>query len=266
MKPLEGKVAIVTGATKAKGLGKAIAVKLAVLGAKVILTGRAKSQAAMEQNVAAIQEMGSEAMGVLVDVSNPEEVNKAVKQIVDKFGRIDILVNNAGVGFGSAVLTENQDKDWNINYGVNVKGTMELCRGVIPYMEQNGGGSIVNVASTAGIAASVGMPYPYVATKHALVGATKVLALEFASKGIRANVVAPGAINTDMLQTAYAAIAEAEGISIEEAAANENASIPLGRPAEPSEIAAAIAFLAGPDASYITGIVMPVAGGMAPGI
>jgi 3-oxoacyl-[acyl-carrier protein] reductase len=143
---------------------------------------------------------------------------------------------------------------------------MELCRGVIPYMEKAGGGSIVNVASTAGIAASVGMPYPYVATKHGLVGATKVLALEFASKGIRANVVAPGAINTDMLQTAYAAIAEAEGISVEEAAAKENASIPLGRPAEPDEIAAAIAFLAGPDASYITGIVLPVAGGMAPGI
>jgi 3-oxoacyl-[acyl-carrier protein] reductase len=185
MKPLEGKVAIVTGATKAKGLGKAIAVKLAQQGAKVVLTGRAKSQAEMEQNVTAIKEMGSDAMGVLVDVSNPEEVNQAVQQVVDKFGRIDILVNNAGVGFGSAVLTENQDKDWNINYGVNVKGTMELCRGVVPYMEKSGGGAIVNVASTAGIAASVGMPYPYVATKHALVGATKVLALEFASSRIR---------------------------------------------------------------------------------
>ena len=110
------------------------------------------------------------------------------------------------------------------------------------------------------------MPYPYVATKHGLVGATKVMALEFAPKGIRANVVAPGAINTDMLQQAYAAIAEAEGISIEEAARKENAGIPLGRPAEPAEIAAAIAFLAGPDSSYITGIVLPVAGGMAPGI
>jgi len=98
------------------------------------------------------------------------------------------------------------------------------------------------------------------------IGATKVLALEVAGKGIRANVVAPGAINTDMLQQAYAAIAEAEGISVEEAGKNENASIPLGRPAEPSEIAAAVVFLAGPDASYITGISLPVAGGMAPGI
>ena len=266
MQLLEGQVAIVTGATKAKGLGKAIAVKLAELGAKVALTGRTSSKEGVEANVADIKASGGEAMAVLVDVSDPAQVDAAVSQVADAWGRVDILVNNAGVGFGSAVLAENQDKDWNANYGVNVKGTMELCRGVIPYMEKSGGGAIVNVASTAGIAASVGMPYPYVATKHALVGATKVLALEFASKGIRANVVAPGAINTDMLQQAYAAIAEAEGISIDEAAAKENASIPLGRPAEPGEIADAIAYLASPGASYITGIVLPVAGGMAPGV
>ena len=266
MKLLEGKIAIVTGATKAKGLGKAIAVKLAEQGAKVALTGRTSSKEGVEANVADIKANGGEAMAVLVDVSDSAQVDAAVKQVADAWGRVDILVNNAGVGFGSAVLTENQGRDWDGNYAVNVKGTMELCRGVIPYMEKSGGGSIVNVSSTAGMAVSVGMPYPYVATKHALVGATKVLALEFAGKSIRANVVAPGAINTDMLQQAYAAIAEAEGISAEEAGKNENAGIPLGRPAEPSEIAAAVVFLAGPDASYITGIVLPVAGGMAPGI
>ena len=266
MKLLEGKIAIVTGATKAKGLGKAIAVKLSEQGAKVALTGRTSSKEGVEANVAEINANGGEAMAVLVDVSDAAQVDAAVKQVADAWGRVDILVNNAGVGFGSAMLAENQDKDWNANYGVNVKGTMALCLGVIPYMEKSGGGAIVNVSSLAGTAASVGMPYPYVATKHALVGATKVLALEFASKGIRANVVAPGAINTDMLQQAYAAIAEAEGVSVEEAAAMENASIPLGRPAEPSEIADAIVYLASPGASYITGIVLPVAGGMAPGI
>ena len=266
MKLLEGKVAIVTGATKAKGLGKAIAVKLAEQGARVALTGRASSKDGVEANVAEIMANGGEAMAVLVDVSDSSQVDAAVKQVAVAWGRVDILVNNAGVGFGSAILTENQDKDWDGNYAVNVKGTMELCRGVVPYMEKSGGGSIVNVSSLAGTAVSVGMPYPYVATKHALVGATKALALEFASSGIRANVVAPGAINTDMLQQAYAAIAEAEGISVEEAGKKENAGIPLGRPAEPGEIAGAIAFLAGPDSSYITGIVLPVAGGMAPGI
>jgi len=266
MRTLENKVAIVTGATKSKGLGKAIAVKLAEQGAKVALTGRESSKEGVEANVEEINAAGGEAMAVLVDVSNPDDIDAAVKAVAENFGRVDILVNNAGVGFGSAVLSENEDKDWDANYGVNVKGTIALCKGVIPYMEKEGGGSIVNVASTAGIAASVGMPYPYVATKHGLVGITKVLALEFAPVGIRANVVAPGAINTDMLQTAYKAIAEAEGISVEEAAAKENASIPMGRPAEPEEIAAAIAFLAGPDASYVNGIVLPVHGGMAPGI
>ena len=266
MKPLQGKVAIITGATKSKGLGKAIAVKLSELGAKVALTGRTSSKAGVDANVADINAAGGDAMAVLVDVSNADEITAAVKAVADQFGSVDILVNNAGVGFGSGILDENDEKAWNANYAVNVKGTMALCAGVIPLMEKSGGGSIVNVASTAGIAASVGMPYPYVATKHALVGATKVLALEFASKGIRANVVAPGAINTDMLQEAYAAIAEASGVSVEEAAAEENASIPIGRPAEPSEIAAAIAFLAGPDSSYVTGVVLPVAGGMAPGL
>ncbi|MBE9550676.1 MAG: SDR family oxidoreductase [Proteobacteria bacterium] len=266
MKLLEGKIAIVTGATKAKGLGKAIAVKLAEQGAKVALTGRTSSKEGVEANVAEIKASGGEAMAILVDVSDSAQVDAAIQQVADAWGQVDILINNAGVGFGSAVLTENQDRDWDGNYAVNVKGTMELCRGVIPYMEKSGGGSIVNVSSLAGTAVSFGMPYPYVATKHALVGATKVLALEVAGKGIRANVVAPGAINTDMLQQAYAAIAEAEGISVEEAGRKENASIPLGRPAEPSEIAAAVVFLAGPDASFITGIALPVAGGMAPGI
>lgn len=266
MKLLEGKVAIVTGATKSKGLGKAIAVKLSELGAKVALTGRVRSKEGVEANAAEIKASGGDAIAVLVDVSDSGQVDAAVQQVADAFGRVDILVNNAGVGLGSAILTENTDKDWDANYGVNVKGTMELCRGVVPHMEKAGGGSIVNVASTAGIGASSGMPYPYVATKHGLVGVTKVLALELAAKGIRANVVAPGAINTDMLQQAYAAIAGAEGITTEEAAAMENASIPLGRPAEPSEIASAIAFLCSSDSSYVTGVVLPVTGGMSPGI
>ena len=128
------------------------------------------------------------------------------------------------------------------------------------------GGSIVNVSSMAGLGANPGMPYPYVATKFALVGVTKMLALEFASQGIRANVVAPGAIATDMLMQAYEAIASANKITVEEAAKQENASIPLGRPADPHEIANTIVWLASPAAAYVTGVALPVAGGMSPGI
>jgi 3-oxoacyl-[acyl-carrier protein] reductase len=266
MKTLEGKVAIVTGATKAKGLGKAIAVKLAEQGAKVVLTGRAKSQDGMNANIETIKAMGTDAMGVLVDVAKPEEIEKAVGQVLDAYGSVDILVNNAGVGFGSPVFMENDDKDWEANWAVNVKGTMAMCRAVLPNMEKQGSGAIVNVASLAGLGANPGMPYPYTATKFALVGVTKELALEYAVKGIRVNVVCPGAIATDMLQQAYQAIAEAESISIEEAAKKENASIAVGRPAEPDEIADAIVYLASPQSSYITGVALPVAGGMSPGI
>ncbi|WP_163934519.1 SDR family NAD(P)-dependent oxidoreductase [Paraferrimonas sp. SM1919] len=263
---LEGKVAIITGANKMKGLGRAIAIKMAEQGAKIALTGRASSKAGLDEVVEDLRARGADAIGVCVDVSKSDEVEAAIAEVAAKFGRVDILVNNAGIGAGSGILLENSERDWDANYAVNVKGTFTMCAGVIPHMEAAGGGSIVNVASLAGIGASVGMPYPYIATKHALVGATKAMALEFGSKNIRANVVAPGAIATDMLAEAYAAIAEAEGCTVEEAAALENSTIPVGRPAEPSEIADAIVYLASPAAQYVTGITMPVAGGMSAGI
>jgi 3-oxoacyl-[acyl-carrier protein] reductase len=133
-------------------------------------------------------------------------------------------------------------------------------------MVERGSGSIVSIASTAGLGASPGMPYPYTATKHALVGFTKQLALEFGPSGVRANVVAPGAINTDMLQKAYAAIAEAEDVTVAEAAAMENSGIALRRPAEPDEIASVVVSVALPGSSYLTGAAIPVAGGMMPGL
>ncbi|WP_163934848.1 SDR family NAD(P)-dependent oxidoreductase [Paraferrimonas sp. SM1919] len=267
MGKLTGKVAVVTGATKMKGLGRAIALGLAREGASIALTGRASSKAGLDEVVQSIiDETGAKAIGVLVDVADQAQVDSAIAEAAEKLGGVDILVNNAGIGAGSGVFLENTERDWDANYGVNVKGTFAMCAGAIPHMEKRGGGAIINVASLAGIGASVGMPYPYIATKHALVGATKALALEYGSKGITANVVAPGAIATDMLMEAYKAIAEAEGCTVEEAAALENSTIPVGRPAEPSEIAAAIVFLATPEAKYVTGITVPVAGGMSAGI
>ena len=263
---LTGKVALVTGATKMKGLGKAVSDKLVSAGATVVVTGRSKSMPGAEEVVASLKAAGGNAMAVEVDVAHQDQIDAAVAKVTEAHGGVDILVNNAGIGAGSPSLLENTERDWDANYAVNVKGTFNLCAGVIPSMEARGGGSIVNVASLAGIGASVGMPYPYIATKHAIVGATKALALEFASKGIRANVVAPGAIATDMLQTAYEAIAAANNISVEEAAALENSSIPIGRPAEPAEIADVIAWLASPMSAYVTGIAVPIAGGMSAGI
>ena len=263
---LKGKVAIITGATKMKGLGRAIALKLAKQGAKIALTGRTSSAEGLQQVVDDLKAQGAEAMGVIVDVANQAEVNTAVQRVIDHYGSIDILVNNAGIGAGSPVFLENSNRDWDANYAVNVKGTMAMCAAVLPQMERQGSGAIVNIASLAGLGALQGMPYPYTATKFALVGVTKELALEYANKGVRVNVVCPGAIATDMLQQAYQGIAEAEGISIEEAAKLENSTIAMGRPAEPSEIADTVCYLASPTASYVTGVAMPVGGGMLPGL
>ena len=263
---LEGKVAIITGVTKPKGAGKAIAQRLAEQGASVAITGRQKSLPGAEAIAEDFRRAGHKAIAVVADSTDAEQIGTAVDTVVAEFGGIDILVNNAGIGFGSPDLADNEDKHWDANWSVNVKGAVAFVLAVWPHMEARGGGSIVNIASLAGLGANSGMPYPYTATKFALVGVTKQMALEGGGSGIRANVVCPGAINTDMLQQAYAAIAEAEGISLGEAATLENSSIPLGRPSEPSEIADAVAWLAGPHSSYVTGVALPVAGGMSPGI
>ncbi|MGI9645079.1 MAG: SDR family NAD(P)-dependent oxidoreductase [Ilumatobacteraceae bacterium] len=263
---LDGRVAIVTGVTKPKGAGKAIAQRLVEQGAAVAITGRAKSLPGAEAIAEGFRSDGHRAIAVAADSTDPDQIGAAVETVVAEFGGMDILVNNAGIGFGSPILADNEDKHWDANWAVNVKGAVAFVVAAWPHLAARGGGSIVNIASLAGIGANSGMPYPYTASKFALVGITKQMALEGGSAGIRANVVCPGAINTDMLQQAYAAIAEAEGVSLEEAAALENSTSPLGRPAEASEIADAVAWLAGPHSSYVTGVALPVAGGMSPGI
>ena len=265
-RPMDGKVAIVTGVTKERGAGRAIAERLAEQGASVAVTGRQKSLPGAEANAQALRDRGFPSMAVAADSTDADQIASAVAAVAGEFGGVDILVNNAGIGLGSPVLAENEDSHWDANWSVNVKGAVAFCTAVWPKMQERGGGSIINIASLAGLGANSGMPYPYTASKFALVGITKQMALEGGSDGIRANVVCPGAINTDMLQQAYAAIAQAEGVSLEEAAALENSTIPLGRPSEPSEIADSVAWLAGPHATYVTGVALPVAGGMAPGI
>lgn len=263
---LSGKVAIVTGVTKPKGAGRAIAQRLVAEGAAVAITGREKSLPGAEAIAAELSDGDGRVIAVVADSTDTHQVEAAVTSVADELGALDVLVNNAGIGLGSPILAENEELHWDANWNVNVKGAVAFCRAAWPHLVARGGGSIVNIASLAGLGANSGMPYPYTASKFALVGVTKQMALEGGADGVRVNVVCPGAINTDMLQQAYEAIATAEGISIQEAAALENASIPLGRPSEPEEVADAVAWLAGPSASYVTGVALPVAGGMAPGI
>lgn len=260
------RVAIVTGATKPRGLGRAIAVAFAKEGVDVAVSGRPKSAAGLEQAAEAVEALGVRSHLLLADTTDRDAILEGVAATIDALGRVDYLINNAGVGAGSAIFLENEELAWDLNYAVNVKGTVAFCEAVLPHMAERGSGSIVNIASIAGIGANPGMPYPYTATKHAIVGLTKQLALEYGPKGVRANVVAPGAINTDMLQKAYAAIAEAEGITVEEAAELENRGIALRRPAEPQEVADVTVGVAMSGGAYLTGVVIPVAGGMLPGL
>ncbi len=244
---LDNKVAIVTGAGHPRGIGAAIATALRDEGATVITT-----------DIRGADET--------VDVTDAAQIQRCVDKVIDDHGHIDILVNNAGVGVGSARLLEQTEQDFDLSFGVNVRGMLLFTQAVIPQMRTNGGGSIVNVASLSGLKAIPAIPPLYTASKFAAVGLTKAIAQEFGPENIRCNAVCPGSVDTQMRSTALALLAEQEGISVDEANAAENATIALGRPANPAEIASLVAYLCSPAATYITGAAIPVDGAMGIGL
>ncbi|MEH6579636.1 MAG: SDR family oxidoreductase [Amphritea sp.] len=266
MKPLAKKIAVVTGAGHPKGIGRAIALKLAEQGATVIVTDLAQAASDMDSAVAQLSDLGVDAMAIAVDITKKDQIQTCVQQVLKRFGQIDILVNNAGVGVGSSDFTELTDQDWNLSFQVNVKGMADFCQAVIPAMQNQGGGSIINIASLAGLGAIEAIPACYTASKFAAIGLTKQLAVNYAKQNIRCNAVCPGSIVTQMHKATLEFIAQEHGISIEEAQQHENAGIPLGYSAQPSVVGDAVAYLASDAASYMTGVTMPVAGGMSPGI
>jgi len=244
---MNGKVAIVTGAGHPRGIGAAIAARLADAGARVITTD---IQGGDEH----------------VDVTDPDQIGDCVAKILKQHGKIDILVNNAGVGVGSASFLEQTAGDFDLSFNVNVRGTMLFSQAVIPHMREAGGGAIVNVASLCGLKAIPAMPPVYTSSKFAAIGMTKAIAQEFGPANIRCNAVCPGSVDTQMRANAIALLAKEEGISVAEAEQAENASISLGRPAQPEEIATLVAYLCSPAAAYLTGAAIPVDGGMNFGI
>jgi len=247
------KVAIVTGAAHPQGIGCAIARALAEEGATVVITDLAGAEGLKE------------AGGLACDITDPIQVDATVKKVVADHGRLDILVNNAGVGVGSGDFLELTGQDWDLSLDVNVKGMAYMCQAAIPHMRENGG-SIINVASLAGLGAMEAIPACYTASKFAAVGLTKALSLQFAGDGIRVNAICPGSVITQMHEQSLALVAEEHGVSLEEAQAIEDSHIPIGRSAMPAEIASAAVFLASEQASYTTGTTLAVAGGMAPGL
>ena len=254
MKNLEGKVAIVTGA--ARGIGQQIAKVLAERGAKIAVVDLKAEWCA--ETVGLVEAAGSEALALGVNVAVSAEVDQCVKDVLAKFGKIDIMINNAGIT-KDGLLMRMSDEDWDAVLNVNLKGTFLFTRAVARPMMKNKaadgtqlGGSIVNLASVAGVYGSgCGLPYP--TSKAGVIGMTKSLAWELAALQVRVNAVAPGVVATDMV----AALPQFAKDSI-------NNTIPLKRFAEPEDIANAILFLASSAASYITGVILQVDGGYRP--
>jgi len=247
MRFLEGKVAIVTGASR--GIGRAIAVALASEGAKVVVN-YASSASAAEAVVAEINslENGSEAISIPADVSKEAEVDSLIKSAIDKWGRVDVLVNNAGITRDTLLLRMKLE-DWQSVIDLNLTGVFLTSRAIAKIMLKQKSGRIINIASVSGLMGNAGQGN-YSAAKAGVIGFTKTVAKELASRGITVNAVAPGFIATDMT----ADLKNTEEIL---------KFIPLGRYGQPEEIAGMVRFLAAdPAAAYITGQVFNVDGGM----
>ncbi|HEY6070247.1 MAG TPA: SDR family oxidoreductase [Chthoniobacterales bacterium] len=248
-KTFEGKVALVTGGTS--GIGKATALAFARAGAKVVLTGRREKEGA--QVVEEIKKLGGEAAFIRADVAKDADVQAMVKYTVDKFGKIDIAFNNAGVEWAGPLEKANEAEYRRI-FDINVWGVLNSMRHEIPAMLKNGGGAIVNTSSVAG---HVGLAQVsvYIASKHAVEGLTKSVALEFAKQNIRINAIAPGAIQTEMF----------DRFADNELRDQIVSSIPVHRVGAADEIAAAVLYLASDAAKFTTGTSLLVDGGFVAG-
>lgn len=244
----ENKVAIITGSTK--GIGRATAILMAQEGAKVVITGT--TEEAGSEVVSIIKEAGGDAFFQKTDVTSAEALDALVKAALDHYGKIDILVNNAGIGGSLANMNQITDAEWDKVLATNLTAAFQIMKLVIPVMENNGGGTIVNVASMASTAAGRG-GIAYTTAKHGFLGLTRQISLDHGHTGIRINAVLPGPINTQMI---------ARILELPQHPLNMKIKMsPSGRPGEPEEVAKAIAFLASDESSYIHGASLAVDGG-----
>lgn len=246
-KELNGKVALVTGA--GRGIGKAIALKLAELGATVLVNYNGSRERALE-TVAEIEAAGGRAEAVGCNVADFSACGKMIEEIIAKYSRVDILVNNAGITRDNLIMRMSEE-EYDSVLDTNLKGAFHTIRHLSRYFLKQRGGKIINISSVSGVMGNAGQAN-YSASKAGLIGLTKSVARELASRGICVNAVAPGFIDTEMTQ----AMAE----KAREAAMGV---IPMGRMGRPEDIAETVAFLAGSGADYITGQVICVDGGMA---
>jgi len=245
---LTGKVAIVTGA--GSGIGAAMARALHAAGSSVVVADISGNEKVVAD------ERGDGALAVSVDVLEAGSVESMVNLTVERFGRLDVLCNNAGTSGAAAPTADATLDNWDRVLGINARGAFLGCHFAIPAMLANGGGSIVNTASIAGLVGLPGFP-AYIASKGAVVQLTKGIAAEYGKAGIRCNAICPGIIETPMLDELAANAPDAR----EQMDGLAHQATVLGRLGQPSEIAAVAVFLASDAASFVTGVALPVDGG-----
>ena len=254
---LKDKVAVVTGA--GRGIGREIALTLAREGADVALAAR--DEAALEETRTLVEEIGRQALVSITDISDAASVDTSARRILEHFGHVDLLVNNSGVGGPSAALWETDPADWESTFAVNVTGTFLCCRAFLPSMIERRSGAVVIIGSMTGKRPLWGRS-PYAASKTALIGLTRTLAVETGPYGVRVNLISPGAVEGERIEWMMRKQAEGRGISIEEVRAELAQGSPLNRLVEAGEVAATVVFLASDGARSITGEDMNVSAGL----
>ena len=244
---LEGKIALVTGA--AKGIGRAIALALAADGATVVVNYNGSKERA-EQVVEEIKALGADGMAYQCNVADTAATADMVKEVIKTYGKLDILVNNAGITRDNLIMKMSEE-DFDAVIDANLKGCFNTIKAVSRQMLKQRAGRIINITSVSGILGNAGQAN-YAASKAGIIGLTKTMARELASRGITVNAVAPGFVDTDMTQVLPENVKEAA-----------TAQIPLGRFGKPEDNANMVAYMASEKASYITGQIISVDGGMA---
>ena len=247
MRLVTDKIALITGA--AAGIGRATALKFASEGAKVVASD--VNVKAGEETVEMIKKAGGEAIFVRSDVSQSSDVKALVAETVKAYGRLDCACNIAGILGSMGPFTDQTEEDFDRVIAVNLRGTFLCIQAELGQMLKNDGGTIVNVASIAGLVGSAGIS-PYVASKHAVTGLTKTAALEFAQQGIRVNAVCPGGIDTDMVQSFLSEEFTEEML---------DGMHPIGRIGQPEEVAELMVWLCSDRSSFMTGAIIPIDGG-----
>ena len=245
---LHGKVALITGASR--GIGRAIGLRLAKAGAAVVVSSRKMEN--VQAVASEIKAAGGKALALQAHVGRPDDVTALVAQVMDTFGRIDVAVNNAATNphFGP-VLTADEGQ-WDKILDTNVKGVFRVCKAVVPHMQSQGGGKVINMTSVAGLRPAPGMGV-YSVSKAAIIALTQVLAVELGHANIQVNAIAPGVIKTRFSQLLWQTPRIADPILD---------SLPLGRFGEPEDVVGLALYLASPASDYVTGAVFVVDGGM----